>query len=170
MRSSVWQKPPIWISNSVASPKMPLPVNLSAWDTDWTHFRGTVFIVRNTVLGMRISACNVTENLQTKFQVQIRNDDVIKWKHFLCYWPFVRGIHRSSVNSPHKGQWRGALMFSLICAWINGRVNSREAGDLRRHRFHYDVTVSTVMAMPAVVSILRSVSTCQEWSQHHGNV
>ena len=69
------------------------------------------------------------------------HDDVIKWKHFPRYWPFVRGIHRSPVNSPHKGQWRGALMFSLICAWINGWVNNREAGDLRRHRAHYDVTV-----------------------------
>ena len=45
------------------------------------------------------------------------------------------------VNSPLKGQWRGALMFSLICIWINDRVNNREAGDLRRHRGHYDVTV-----------------------------
>ena len=45
------------------------------------------------------------------------------------------------VNSPHKGQWQGALMLSLICAWINGWVNNREAGDLRRHRAHYDVTV-----------------------------
>ena len=69
------------------------------------------------------------------------HDDVIKWKHFPCYWTFVRGIHRSPVNSPHKGQWRGALMFSLICAWINPWVNNREAGDLRRHCFHYDVTV-----------------------------
>ena len=60
---------------------------------------------------------------------------------FSHYWPFVRGIHRSPVNSPHKGQWRGALMFSLICAWINGWVNNREAGDLRRHYAHYDVTV-----------------------------
>ena len=42
-------------------------------------------------------------------------------------------------NSPHKGQWRGSLMFSLICVWINGWVNNREAGDLRRHRGHYDV-------------------------------
>ena len=40
------------------------------------------------------------------------HDDVIKWKHFPRYWPFVRGIHRSPVNSPRKGQWRGALMFS----------------------------------------------------------
>ena len=68
-------------------------------------------------------------------------DDVIKWKHFPRYWPFVRGIHRSPVNSPHKGQWRGALMFTLICVWINGRVNNREAGDLRRYCAHYDVTV-----------------------------
>ena len=61
-------------------------------------------------------------------------DDVIKWKHFQRYWTFVLGIHRSSVNSSHKSQWRGA--FSLICAWINAWVNDREAGDLRRHRAH----------------------------------
>ena len=47
------------------------------------------------------------------------HDDVIKWKYFPRNWPFVRGIHRSQVNSPHKGQWHGALMFSLICVWIN---------------------------------------------------
>ena len=69
------------------------------------------------------------------------HDDIIKWKHFPRCWSFVRGIHRSPVNSPHKGQLRGALMFSLICAWINGWVNNRGAGDLRRHRAHHDVTV-----------------------------
>ena len=69
------------------------------------------------------------------------HDDVIKWKYFPRYWPFVLGIHRSPVNSPHKGQWLGALMFSLICVWINGWANNREAGDLRRYRAHYDVTV-----------------------------
>ena len=72
---------------------------------------------------------------------KLGHDDVIKWKHFPRYWPFVRGIHRSPVNSPHKGQWRGALMFTLICARIKGWVNNREAGDLRRYRGHYDVTV-----------------------------
>ena len=69
------------------------------------------------------------------------HDDVIKWKHFQCYWPFVQGIHRSPVNSLRKGQWRGALMFSLICVWINGWVNNREAGGLRRYHAHYDVNV-----------------------------
>ena len=73
------------------------------------------------------------------------HDDVIKWKHFSRYWPFVRGIHRCPVNSPHKGQWRGALMFSLICAWINSCVNNREAGVLRRHRIHYDVIVMSCL-------------------------
>ena len=68
-------------------------------------------------------------------------DDVIKWKTYPRYSPFARGIHRSPVNSPHKGQWRGALMFSLIYAWINGWVNNREAGDLRRPLSHYDVSV-----------------------------
>ena len=69
------------------------------------------------------------------------HDDVIKWKHFPRDWPFVRGIHRLPVNSPHKGQWHGALMFSLIWAWISGWVKNHEAVDLRRHRAHYDVTV-----------------------------
>ena len=44
-------------------------------------------------------------------------------------------------NSPHKGQWLGAFMLSLICVWINCWVNNREAGDLRRYRAHYDVIV-----------------------------
>ena len=80
-------------------------------------------------------------NLFIAYITHFRHDDVIKWKHFQRYWPFVWGIHRSPVNSPHKCRWRGALMFSLICVWINGWVNNREAGDLRRYRAHYDVTV-----------------------------
>ena len=70
-----------------------------------------------------------------------RTHDVIKWKYFLCYWPFLRGIDQSPMNSPHKGQWRGASVFSFICAWINGWVNNHDAGASRRHRAHYDVIV-----------------------------
>ena len=51
------------------------------------------------------------------------------------------GIHWAPVNSPHKGQWHRALMFSLNWAWINSWVNNREAGDLRPHHANYDVTV-----------------------------
>ena len=84
---------------------------------------------------------------QDSARIEFKHDDVIKWKHFPRYWPYVRGIHRSSVNSPHKGQWRGAVMFSLICVWINGWVNYREAGDLRRGRAHYDITVMDTFRM-----------------------
>ena len=61
---------------------------------------------------------------------------------FYAYWSFVRGIHLSPVSkSPHKGQWRGALTFSSICAWANVWANHRDAGDLRHHLVHYDVIV-----------------------------
>ena len=97
--------------------------------------------------------------------VYTKHDDVIKWKHFPRYWPFVRVIHRSPVNSPHKGQWRGALMFSSICAWMNGWVNNREAGYLRRHRDHYDVTVMTMTWLTLYVYKIRwPVST---WDRLH---
>ena len=76
------------------------------------------------------------------------HDDVIKWKHFPCYWPFVRGIHRSRWIPRTKASDAGALMFSLIYAWIKDWVNTREAGDLRRHRGNYDVIV-----MARVISI-----------------
>ena len=74
---------------------------------------------------------------------KIYHNGVIKWKHFPRYWPLVRGIHRSPVNFPHKGQWRGAWMFSLIYAWTNSWVNTGDAGDLRRHHGHCNVIVIT---------------------------
>ena len=76
---------------------------------------------------------------------------VIKWKHFPRYWPFVWGIHRSPVNSS-EGQWRGALMFSLICAWMNGWVNNGKVGDLRPHDAHHDVIVMTQLMCDTVSS------------------
>ena len=67
------------------------------------------------------------------------------WRHqmetFSELLAICAGNSPAPANSPHIGQWRGALMFSLICVWINGWVNNREAGDLRRYRAHYDVTV-----------------------------
>ena len=86
-------------------------------------------------------ACNVALCYMSRYVLQMKHDDVIKWKHFPRNWPFVRKIHRSPVNFPHKGQWRGALMFSLIYVWINDWANNREAGDLRRQHGHYDVIV-----------------------------
>ena len=78
------------------------------------------------------------------------HDDVIKWKHFLRYWPFVGGSNRSPVDSSHKGQWRSALMFSLIYPWTNGSANNQDAGDLMYHRAHYD---GTEMFWPGVCTV-----------------
>ena len=66
-----------------------------------------------------------------RFMMTSSNGDIFRVSGHLC----------SPVNSPHKGQWRGALVFALICVWINGWVNNHEAGDLRRYSAHYDVTV-----------------------------
>ena len=95
-------------------------------------------------------------------------DDVTKWKHFPRYWPFVRGIHRSPVNSPHKGQWRGALMFSLICVWINGCVNNHEAGDWRRYRAHYDVSVMYIWQLKRQSN--QHLSRFAWWRHHIGTL
>ena len=91
------------------------------------------------------------------------DDDVIKWKHFPRYWPFVRGIHRSPVNSPHKGQWRGALMFSLISAWTNGWVNNRKACDSRRHRAYYGINVMQSWWLPSAptASVVKACKKCR---------
>ena len=57
------------------------------------------------------------------------------------FWPFVRGIHQWLVDSPRKGEWRRALVSSLICALTNVWVNNWDAGDLKRHNTHYEVPV-----------------------------
>ena len=106
---------------------------------------------------------------------QYNQDDVIKWKHSPHYWSFVRGthwsdqrkpqssmslafvrgIHRSPVDSPHKGQWHRALRFSLIYAWTNDWANNRDAGNFRCHGTHYDATVMimTLKGMNTTVGI-----------------
>ena len=71
---------------------------------------------------------------------------VISWFHHRKGAVFALPV-LCAGNSPIIGEfhsqrpWRGALMFSLICAWINRWANNREAGDLRRHQAHYDVSV-----------------------------
>ena len=110
--------------------------NVSIW---WRHHGwrelGLYCVCRCQTDGARPSA--PTDN----YKVIHVHDDVIKWEHFPRYWPFVRGILRPPVNSSHKGQWRGALEFSMICGRINVWGNNREAGDLRRYRAQYDVIV-----------------------------
>ena len=73
------------------------------------------------------------------FLDRVIHDVVIKWKYFPLRWPFVRGIHRSPVNSPYKGQWRGTFdVFSSV-----PEPTVEWTGDLWRHRSHYDDIVMT---------------------------
>ena len=51
-----------------------------------------------------------------------------------------------------------SLMFSFICAWINGWINNREAGYLRRHWAHYDATVMKKVNLMPSTSKLATVS------------
>ena len=95
------------------------------------------------------------------------HDDVINWKHFPRNWPFVRGIHRSPVNSPPKKQWPGALMFSLICVWTNGWVNNREAGDLGRYRTHFDVIVMIMYRFTDAVMRRQTTTLRPRQNGHH---
>ena len=80
------------------------------------------------------------------------------WRHqmetFSALLALCAGNSPVPVNSPHKGQWRGPLMFSFICVSINDWVNNREAGDLRRHRGHYDVNVMIPRNVQTVGALL----------------
>ena len=53
--------------------------------------------------------------------------DVIKGKHFPRYWPFVRGIHRWPVNSPHKGPVTRSfdVFFDM---WLNKHLSKQSWG------------------------------------------
>ena len=102
------------------------------------------------------------------------------WRHemeiFSALLAICAGNHPSSMNSPHKGQWRGAFMFSLICARINGWVNNHEAGDFRRNRAHYDVIVMESRTYPRHSNVRQSPGHkangwasqgCPEYITHH---
>ena len=73
--------------------------------------------------GNRAVIPSVTLSLVKVIAKSLTHDDVIKWEYFPRNWPSVRGIHWTPMNSPHKGQWRRALMFSLICAGTNSWAN-----------------------------------------------
>ena len=140
-----------------------------------------MFVAEKVLLHLVISLTDkqphqITWNVSAhRHQREQYHDDVIKWKHFPRYWPsVVQGIHRSPVDSPHKGQCRGVLMFSLICTRTNGWVNNRDAGGLRRHRPHYDVIVmdshrSTTTGTSRVGHLLTRTIMNKQWSLHETN-
>ena len=87
------------------------------------------------------------DSVQERLNKSGTSDAVIKWNLFPCYWPFVRGIHRSPVNSLHNGQWRGDLIFFYMC--LNKRLSEYSLGwwfetpsrPLRRYNNAHSVVV-----------------------------
>ena len=123
-----------------------IPSTHGAKDSSNTEVNFYAFTNKGDVLSKDILESAIAENL-TDLAEAIGANKVVRMitssngNIFRVTGPLCGGIHRSVVKSPQKGQWRGALMFSFICAWINDWVNNREAGDLRRHRAHHDVIV-----------------------------
>ena len=69
----------------------------------------------------------------------------VTWIRFMKYFPrhspLCEGNPRITDDSPHKGQWCVAMMFSLMCVWTKVCANSRDAGDFRSQGTHCDVIV-----------------------------
>ena len=131
-----------WLTNG--APITPLgnrdePTKLAYVNTAYaTKTQHVLLSLRDVVPFIVYDIKNGSRDFLVYFSVSLSHHQM---ETFPRYWPSVRGIHRSPGNSLHKGQWRGALILSFICACIKRWVNNREAGDLRRHRSHYDVTV-----------------------------
>ena len=86
---------------------------------------------------------NVDPDLRRHMEIILYVLAIPLWHHQMEIFSALLAlcVGNSPMNSPQKDRWRGTLMFSLICVWINAWENNREAGDLRRHRTHYDVIV-----------------------------
>ena len=106
----------------------------STWRNGWRYVR----VFHNTLISHMVTPCVLVYDFAW-FSIIMTSSNGI----FFALLAFVRGSHRWPVDSPHKGQWRGALMFSLMRAWTKGLANNTNASYLRRHRSHYDVTVMT---------------------------
>ena len=143
------QRPVTWSFDVFCDLRLNKRLSKQSWGwwfetLSWSLWRHCDDIVTPLKVIWRSGTCRFNQRVRDWLLhgIKVPHDNVIKWKHFPRYWPFVlRGIHRSPVNSPQKGQWRAALMFSLICTWINVWVNKFEASDLRHHRADYDVSV-----------------------------
>ena len=98
--------------------------NDSTWNTKALLLYCIVSIRAADSLATQSASASITMSL-TCFSWN--HGDVIKWKHFPRYWPFTRGIHQSPMNSPHKGHWRGAIIFCLICLnkWLSKQSRRR---------------------------------------------
>ena len=119
-------------------------------------------------LSFELSPLFICTHIYLIWLCYLKGDDPELFNSYRPWWrhqieTFSALLAFCAVNSPHQGQCRGALMFSLICAWTNAWVNNRDAGDLRRHGARYDVSYASVCAKFSVKCVLRESCTigCQ---------
>ena len=121
-------------------------------------------IIQNKRINLQLIVCEVTikwpRNFAAPYLIVPGIFYMSWWRHqmeiFSALLAFCAGNSPAPVISPHKGQWRGALVFSLICAWINSWANNGDAGDLRRHHAHYDDTVMWSIPALCILPLLTS--------------
>ena len=113
-----------------------------------------IFILKNTKIMDSLSNMISWKDMMTS-----SNENIFGIIGHLC-----KGIHWS--HYPHKGQWRGALMLSLIYARINSWENNGEAGDLRCHHTHYDVTVMIISTLKQHFNTVILCNMCEMYRFH----
>ena len=79
--------------------------------------------------------------LQHKRMMTSSNGNIFRVTGRLC------GEFTGPGEFPSQRPVTRSLVFSLICVWINDWVNNSEAGNLRRSRAHYDVTLMGVKSV-----------------------
>ena len=128
-------------SSMVAPEVVNLATYNAASDENFIKIKTFLSQSRSTILGF----VNAMREHKIRLYVPAQHNtillhDINKWNISRVTGP-LWGESTGNWWIPHKGQWHGALMFSLICAWTNGWANNRDSGELRRHCAHYDVTV-----------------------------
>ena len=114
-------------------------------DVEWYCWRSFVTLSHNNKIQKDL-LCNIQyKHIFVFIKCNALNTCLIisRWRHQMETFSALLALcaGNSPVNSPQKGQWRGALIFSLNCARTNGWVHNRDTGDLTRHCAHYIVTV-----------------------------
>ena len=122
-----------WSQRNIYGPRYCPFVRESTRDR-WIHFtKGQVFIRwRHDVEAWQHHMLRNTQKATTTHRMDINHDDVIKWKLF----PVTGGF-------PSQRPVTQSFEVFLICVLTNSWANSQDAGDLRRHRAHYDVILMT---------------------------
>ena len=103
----------------------------------WWLGQGARFYQNVSVVASARAPTGIYDTSHCNYSVYVTGES--RWRHQMETFSALLALFAG--NSPHKGQWRVALMFSLICTWTHGWVNNRDSGELRCHCAHYDVTV-----------------------------